>query len=304
MCEISVVIPAYNAESTISSAIESVLSQSYDNYEIIVVDDGSKDNTVSVIRNEFDENLTLIQHNDNKGAAAARNTGINASNGEFISFLDSDDQYCKSKLKKQYMCLKQKDEDYVAVHSKEKKEQNSLPRKIEDYIGHKLQVFDKYDEDLPVSKHKLDLLSADSKFGNTSTLMVRSQAVQAVNGFDESFQRHQDWEFLIRLLDIGKISFVDEPLVIRGDTGRPSAHIYELEKSRYLRKYQELVREFESVGDSVSKYNNLELCKFFLRDGELPRAWYYLKRSKFKNPTQVFALLWSAILYLLTKIRD
>ncbi|WP_193492604.1 glycosyltransferase family 2 protein [Haloferax gibbonsii] len=298
------VIPAFNAESTISNAIESVLSQSYTDYEIIVVDDGSKDNTVSVVKNKFDKDVRLIQHSSNKGAPAARNTGINTSNGDYISFLDSDDQYSELKLKKQYEYLKRKEEDYVAVHSKEKKEQSSFPRKIEDYVGQRLQIFKTYDEDQPASKHKLDLLSADSKFGNTSTLMVEAQAIKAIGGFDESFQRHQDWEFLIRLLDVGKIAFVNEPLVIRGDTGRPSAYRYEIEKARYLRKYKQLVNEFESSGFQITKYNNLELCKFFLRDGDLSRARYYLKRSDFKNAIQILALLWSVALYSFSKIKN
>jgi glycosyltransferase involved in cell wall biosynthesis len=88
----SVVIPVYNRETKIENAIRSVLAQSYENFEVLVVDDGSTDNTAAVIKNIFDPRVKYF-YQENKERAAARNTGIKNSTGDFITFLDSDDEF-------------------------------------------------------------------------------------------------------------------------------------------------------------------------------------------------------------------
>ena len=98
----TVVIPAYNRESEISRAINSVLQQSFQNFEIIVVDDGSKDNTPKVVETYTDPRIRLIRQ-ENAGATVARNTGIINAKGTFVSFLDSDDEWLPTMLEKQKM---------------------------------------------------------------------------------------------------------------------------------------------------------------------------------------------------------
>lgn len=93
----SVVIPAYNAEKFVSTAIESVLRQSYTDFEIIVVDDGSRDNTAAVVAGMPDARIRYI-YQENAGVSAARNTGIRQSSGEFICFLDADDLWLENHL--------------------------------------------------------------------------------------------------------------------------------------------------------------------------------------------------------------
>jgi glycosyltransferase involved in cell wall biosynthesis len=93
---VSIIVPAYNAERTITRAIDSILSQTYENIEIIVVDDGSKDGTEAVCRT-YGERIRYIKQ-DNGGAAAARNTGIVQAAGDYIGFLDADDWYLPGKI--------------------------------------------------------------------------------------------------------------------------------------------------------------------------------------------------------------
>lgn len=97
---VSVVIPAYNSEKYISNALDSVISQTYEYWECIVVDDCSSDSTRNIVRtySERDERIRLIAHNENAGVAAARNDGILAANGIFIAFLDSDDEWTSEKI--------------------------------------------------------------------------------------------------------------------------------------------------------------------------------------------------------------
>ena len=97
--KISVVIPAFNAEKTIARAVESVLAQSRPADEIIVIDDGSKDNTADVIRS-YGDKVILIQQ-ENAGASVARNAGLKNASGDWIAFLDCDDEWLPEKLKLQ-----------------------------------------------------------------------------------------------------------------------------------------------------------------------------------------------------------
>lgn len=95
----SIIIPAYNAEKTIKSCVDSVLAQDYDSYEIIIVDDGSKDATARILREEYGDNKKItILSQENKGVSAARNRALKVANGEWIIFLDSDDSIAPTAL--------------------------------------------------------------------------------------------------------------------------------------------------------------------------------------------------------------
>ena len=103
---VSVIIPTYNREKLVSRSIQSVLDQTYQDYEIIVVDDASIDNTEKVVKSFNDVRIRFLRSNLNKGGSAARNMGIIAANGEYIAFLDSDDEWLPEKLEKQISILK------------------------------------------------------------------------------------------------------------------------------------------------------------------------------------------------------
>ncbi|MHC1749572.1 MAG: glycosyltransferase family 2 protein [Cellulosilyticaceae bacterium] len=106
---ISIVMPAYNCEKYIQEAIKSVTKQTYKNWELIIIDDGSKDNTVDIISElaTQDKRIKFYKNEKNQGVSATRNKGIALARGEWIAFLDSDDMWQEEKLKKQ-MYLKQK----------------------------------------------------------------------------------------------------------------------------------------------------------------------------------------------------
>lgn len=108
---VSVITPTYNAETYIGQTIESVKNQKYCNWEMIIVDDCSKDNTVEIIKREAEEDkrIRLIQLSKNSGAAVARNTAIQNAKGKYIAFLDSDDLWYPDKLEKQVAFMQEKD---------------------------------------------------------------------------------------------------------------------------------------------------------------------------------------------------
>lgn len=106
---VSIITPSYNSENYICKTIESVLKQSFSDFEMIIADDCSKDNTVSIIKKytEIDKRVKLIELNKNGGAGNARNAALSMANGDFIAFLDSDDTWQKEKLEKQVNFMKE-----------------------------------------------------------------------------------------------------------------------------------------------------------------------------------------------------
>lgn len=108
MKKVSVIIPVHNSEKYIQECINSVINQTYKNLEIIIIDDKSTDNSVNIIKNIKDKRIKLIELSINSGAAIARNKGIEASTGDYICFLDSDDYWKLKKIEKQVKYIKDK----------------------------------------------------------------------------------------------------------------------------------------------------------------------------------------------------
>lgn len=108
--KVSVIIPVYNAEKYIENTINSVVKQNYDDYEVILVDDCSKDNSADIIKRIQNDNsrIVYIRQDRNHGAAVARNTAITKAKGRYIAFLDVDDEWCEGKLQKQLAFMSSK----------------------------------------------------------------------------------------------------------------------------------------------------------------------------------------------------
>lgn len=116
---VSVIIPTYNRAHLVGRAIQSVLNQTYKDFELIIVDDGSTDNTEDIIKKyqKKDERIKYIRRKKNKGGSVARNTGINAAIGEYIAFLDSDDEWLTEKLERQMKVFKSTSSEVGVVYS-------------------------------------------------------------------------------------------------------------------------------------------------------------------------------------------
>ena len=201
---ISVVIPAYDREQTIAAAVEGVLAQSYAAIEVIVVDDGSRDDTVRIVEGMTDPRLRLLRHETNRGAAAARNTGIAAARGEWVAFQDSDDLWMPDKLDKQVARLATSPAGTVAVYCGMNIEHIHNPSAPLRYLPGP-----------EISPREGDILVAllRSSFVSTQTLMVRRDALLRIGGFDAALPALEDWECMLRLAPLGPVAFVDETLV-------------------------------------------------------------------------------------------
>src|SRR5262245_7125063 len=102
---VSIIIPTYNRTGFLRAAVASALAQTLHDFEIIVVDDASKDDTERVLRHFEDSRITLIRHEINRGVAAARNTGVENAKGKYFAFLDDDDEWLPNKLNRQFELL-------------------------------------------------------------------------------------------------------------------------------------------------------------------------------------------------------
>lgn len=298
---VSVVIPAYNAENVITRAIDSVLSQSYDNFEIIVVDDDSTDETVNQIKSYSEERIVCIKNQVNKGASATRNVGIEEAAGKYIAFLDADDEWLPEKLETQVSTIERKSSDWVAVHCR-RMDKNGVLGAITDRLA-KLIGSEKESPTLEGDWEVIgELLTLNVKTG-TSTFLVRREIVEDIGGFDDSFERHQDWEFLVRVLKNGKIAYVDKPLVIKHPSPQPSPESKERSKRLLHSKFSDEIKRLEEDGYPVTKAQNLHLAKSFIKSGAIIKGFRRVpwRQLSLANTPELVWSLWRGIGTLIKK---
>lgn len=196
---VSVIIPTYNRTSLLIEAVQSVLSQSYNDLECIIVDDGSEEDTASVIDQSIDPRIKYVEHNQNKGASAARNTGIEQAQGEFIAFLDDDDEWMPEKLEKQVELMRRRSDDFGLVYC---------------WMDYYEYPDNKYKKVRPtLSGNIFEEMLDRQRIGNSSTLLVRSEVIDRIGGFDESLPRGNDGDFIRRVARKYKIDYVPKVLV-------------------------------------------------------------------------------------------
>lgn len=199
---VSVIITTHNRQELLSRAIESVLLQSYQNIECIVVDDASEDGTKEYCESIESINYVRISKDESKGGNYARNLGIKNALGEYIAFLDDDDYWLPEKIEKQINLLIEKQCSLVFCG-----------RKLE-YVKKNAEIF--YRDDLPNSKYKGDLSTEIlmSICTTTSAIFVKRDMLFEVGLFDENLKFWQEYELSIRLAQKTFFYFVNEPLVV------------------------------------------------------------------------------------------
>ena len=195
---VSVIIPTHNRAGFLGRAIESVLSQSYANFELIVVDDGSIDETQSLLASYGTALPSLRQ--ENCGPAAARNAGISAARHSLLAFLDSDDQFTKNKLELQVSAMEAQPELLIS-HTQETWFRN----------GHHLNQKKRH------TKEGGDLFARSLELCvvGMSTVMARRELFDRVGLFDESFPCCEDYELWLRASAAHPFLLVDAPLTVK-----------------------------------------------------------------------------------------
>jgi glycosyltransferase involved in cell wall biosynthesis len=191
---VSVIIPTHNRASMLPRAIRSVQRQTYPHLEILVIDDASTDNTPEVVKSFDDPRIHYIRHDTNRGGSASRNSGIRAATGDYIAFLDDDDEWEPEKTEEQMRAL----QDFDAVTC---------------------TTFPVPADMLSLSQTKTveleSLLRGKFTYGGTGVLMARANVLKQTM-FDESLPRCQDWDLFIRIAMKHEIAYLNKPLLRSG----------------------------------------------------------------------------------------
>ncbi|MEW6673640.1 MAG: glycosyltransferase [Thermodesulfobacteriota bacterium] len=223
---VSIVIPTYNRGWMLKEAVDSVINQDYSDFEVIVVDDGSTDDTLEILRS-YGDRLTLIRQ-QNRGVSAARNAGIAAATGIYIAFLDSDDLWLPQKLSRQIQFFTLHP-DALICQTEEIWMRNG--RRVNPRLRHKKlsgMIFEP-------SLH-LCLVSP-------SAVMIRQSLFKEVGLFDESLPACEDYDLWLRVSCRYPVYLIDTPLIVKR-----GGHPDQLSKAPGLDKYriQSLVKILES----------------------------------------------------------
>ena len=210
--EISVVIPCFNAEFFLSETIESITNQTFENIEIILINDGSTDTTSEIIKNyaQRDERIIMIEK-ENSGPADSRNRGIFAAKGEWIAIQDADDIALPSRLELQLAYCRERPE--LVLIGSDAIEMTAAGCEIKSY-----HYPNKHSDLL---KHLQRLMA----FPPHSSLMYRAEAVRSIGGFNTRYVPSEDWDLWLRLAENGMTACLNKPLMkIRKHAGSISNH--------------------------------------------------------------------------------
>ncbi len=195
---ISVIIPTFNRSATIQRCLDSVLKQTHQADEIIVIDDGSTDRTSELIQNNYN-NIKYI-HQENSGVSSARNTGIQESVSEWLAFLDSDDEWLPNKLETQLETIQQ-NPGFRLIHSDEIWVRNG--RRVNPKHKHQKYGGNIYEYCLP-----LCCISP-------SAVMIHRSLFNEIGLFDENLPACEDYDLWLRICSDHSVLFIDEPLIIK-----------------------------------------------------------------------------------------
>ena len=253
---ISVIVPTYNRAHFLKEAIESVLAQTYKNLEIIIVDDGSTDNTSKLVE-KFTDKRIIYLYQDNKGVSSARNKGILKTKGEYISFLDSDDIWLPQKLQKQLEVFKTSRFNpgvvYTGIQYMDNNGSLKKQKKLSKYRG---DIFNK--------------LLRKNIAGIGSTMLVKKECFDKCGLFDENLPSREDLDILIRISTCFEVDYVPEFLTLERIHGkRITSNIDKTIKGRELL--------FKKIYPHLKKHRIL-LAKYLYGTGEL-----YLKNANMKQ---------------------
>jgi len=268
---VSVIIPTYNRAAVITRAIKSVLAQDHEPLEIIVVDDASADETHRVVGGLRDARIRYIARSENRGAAAARNTGIRAARGAFIAFLDSDDEYLPGKLGAQVRAFETLDAatGFVFVNYCEIGRNKSARFPPEVKSGY-----------VRIGRH----FPASIYCNPPSAWMVRKSCFDAVGLFDEGLWTLEDLDMFARLVRKVPAYFLADILLHK--------HVYTCQKGKVPDKYaeqtgerilQKWLPEMRRDRRFLFKFYTM-MAKDMARAGKTQKACRFLRQAYFLDP--------------------
>ncbi|TVL98276.1 MAG: hypothetical protein CV087_21595 [Candidatus Brocadia sp. WS118] len=250
MPKVSIVIPYYNGNRFISDALNSIMDQSYSDYEVIIVDDHSNmesyDHLKEVVNN-YPIHIKIIRHEQNKGIPSTRNSGILHSTGEYIAFLDQDDVWYKDKLQTQINIFSEyKDIGIVYTDSKINNIKKPYKRKLPN----------PYDLDFAELKQRIFNYWI---FSSCSTLLIRKECFEKKGLFNTELYSGEEIEFAMRIIPDYKIFLIDQPLVNKRKHKSNASN--SLKSQLTVEEY--LLSKFIEIFPEFSIFKNSRLSKIY-----------------------------------------
>tara|TARA_B110000046_G_scaffold13464_1_gene13232 strand:- start:9749 stop:10648 length:900 start_codon:yes stop_codon:yes gene_type:complete len=277
MIKVSVIITTYGSPFFLEKCIESVFNQSLEGIELIVVDDNNPFTEARVLTEKIidnfinsDRKIIYLKHEYNKNGAAARNTGLAVARGKYISLLDSDDEYYIDRLEKCFNKLEVCSNKIAGVYTGCEFRRN----------GEKFNIHKKNKS----GNFLLGSLACTFMLYTGSNIFVRKCVIDELNGFDDQFLRHQDYEFLVRLFKGYALEAIPEVLVIKNNENfnLPDVHKMIDIKEQFLYKFSSLIKGLE-INEQTYIYHNhyISIAEHALRTKEFAVASkYYLKAKE------------------------
>lgn len=247
--KVSVLIRTFNRADLVGEAVKSALSQTYENLDIVVVDDGSSDSTADVLRSFRDHRIRTLTHDCNRGVGAACNTGIRAATGDFVAWLDSDDVWHPNKVEQQVDFLRQyREVDAVFSDVHVRHHDRNVPSLIEHMKAFRKCLDGKQrGTQFVVSQREMYLCLLQEVPIKPTALMLRRSVFEQVGLFDESARSGEDWEFLLRLARHASFGYIDRPLAEINRTPDSTFDRFRLDDKTFLiavfKRERELLRQ-------------------------------------------------------------
>ena len=285
MPKVSVIIPTYNREEFITETINSVLNQTYKDFEIIVIDDGSTDNTKQKLE-RFGSKIKLIEQK-NSERAVARNNGVKNSSGEYIAFLDSDDIWIENKLEKQIELLDSKSDAILTY-------------------GQCLRI-NEHGQKIKTAKRQLKGFSGDvfenllmRNFVVSPTPVIKREYFEKTIGFQTKYIPYEDWEFWLRFSLLGKFYFLNTPSAYYRIHKNQSVKLVLAEKIENVTiLLLEDSLKLKEVDDKTKRQSlalaNLRFCYWYMTANQPGKAKERLTKAKEINPNLFFDLRWHGL---------
>jgi len=289
MPKVSVVIPAYNVGSFITETIQSVLAQSFRDFETIIIDDGSTDNTAEIIASF----PVRYMYQENQGPPSARNKGIELARGEYIAFLDSDDIWVENALEKRVEALDKHPEVAFSYGQAYHIDENCQT----------LRLF-KPPHNYSRVREGRDVIQEMLIHGNLvilSSIMVRRSCLDEVGLFDLNYRAgSEDLDLWVRLAKRYAIAYIAEPLVkyrLHSQSVSSNREVDEIEKTNHriievIFNDVELGPLFSAQADTVYSHLNVRLAEYAYERGQMKTARGYLFKALKSHPWGYFRSFW------------
>lgn len=264
--KVSVIITTFNRSRLLGKAIESVLSQTYKDFELIVLDNSSSDDTKEVVRRFGDPRIVYVRHAP-LGISQARNLGVEKARGEFVGFLDDDDEWLPEKLSLQVALLERSSPKIGLVYG-------GFLR-----IRPTGEIYDSFTPNLRGSVLVGYLCGRNPLTGSASNPLMRKDAIRAVGGYSNKIKTSEDWEFYLRLARQYDFDFTEKPVVkIRQHSGpRLGDRLKDAAETELivLKEFADVFREHPSCWSNYLQAVGGKYCRL----GENKEGRYYLQRA-------------------------